>query len=151
MRGHKLRLLNLDDNLLPTLKCLEPLRELQNLQDLTLQSKQTNNPVCRHAKYLSTLLALLPQLETLDGRPVEQRMEPGIESRGKPSVPVPVPSPGPKTMPKPNPKPKLNPMSKRKPRDAEHAVDENDSGNTKGDSALAKQELQAILQNVFRR
>jgi len=87
MKEHKLRVLNLDDNLIPSLVELQPLISLSNLHELTLKSKQTENPVCRIAKYTEKVIAILKGLETLDGvyvaknLVVKENIEPNEESK----------------------------------------------------------------------
>ena len=70
MKGHKLRVLNLDDNLISSVSELESLAALTNLHELTFRSKQTDNPICRSAKYFNVIVSVLPRLDILDGVPL---------------------------------------------------------------------------------
>jgi len=84
MRRHRLRVLNLDDNLISSISELQSLAALSNLRELTLRSKQTDNPICRKPKYGKVVLGLIPSLEMFDGVPVTRRVP--VKENEEPNV-----------------------------------------------------------------
>lgn len=68
-----MRVLNLDDNLIASLSELQSLATLNNLRELTLKSKQTDNPVCRIPKYTETIADILRDLDMLDSTHIARR------------------------------------------------------------------------------
>ena len=75
MEGHKLRQFNLDDNLISSFSEIRSLSSLNNLRDLSLRSKQTDNPICRNVAYFKSVMSILPFLEILDGVAVSRQIE----------------------------------------------------------------------------
>lgn len=75
MRGHALKTLNLDDNLISAFSELQALAALTSLRELTLRSKLTDNPICRNPKYISAVSGLAGQIEVLDGAAVLKKIE----------------------------------------------------------------------------
>ena len=129
MHGHRLRTLNLDDNLVSSLSEIENLKELSFLTELSFRSKQTDNPVCRNLKYASAVLACVPQLEIFDGQPLARRLEEGKSAANKLS---------------PSKTRVSEPKALKEP-----PVKENENPNEKKSSHQAQEELRQILQNVF--
>jgi len=74
MKGGKLRVLNLDDNLISSFQELENLGSLSRLKELILRSKQTDNPICRNPKYVNAIVTILSYLDILDGVPLAKKL-----------------------------------------------------------------------------
>eukprot|EP00753_Platysulcus_tardus_P002978 PLAT12126.2.p1 GENE.PLAT12126.2~~PLAT12126.2.p1 ORF type:complete len:229 (+),score=75.89 PLAT12126.2:114-800(+) len=90
--------LSVVDNMLTSIAVLQPLAALQKLkwlffQDLLHGDDSTRNPVCDHPSYLSTVVRLLPELDTLDGerialkRSVEKMMMDCMGPEEPPALP----------------------------------------------------------------
>lgn len=70
-----LRVLNVAGNLIGSFDSLQCLTKLQSLENLRLQDpvREYINPICHNAFYRRTVLAMLPNLKTLDGERVTGR------------------------------------------------------------------------------
>lgn len=79
-QGGQLQKLDLRDNLISSLQELAVLAGLPRLQELLLEGGSPGNSICSIPGYRTGVAAALPQLRSLDGRPLaaERHHQPGV-------------------------------------------------------------------------